>query len=385
MRIAHVTDYYLPRLGGIEMHVSDLAARQAARGDEVTVITSSPSGRRGSAAPADGGEAGPTILRLTDDFLIPHASHPMGLRAGAEAVRSGDYDVVHVHAGTWTPLSFWVALAAARAGVPVIVTIHSLWAWAHPIFLVLDRVLGFSTRGIRWTAVSAVAAQQVQRVVGGGGPVSVLPNGIDPERWSVEPSPREPDDVLVVAVMRLSRRKRPKPLLKMLRAAREQVPSSTRIRAVIVGDGPSREAMHRYLRRHGMSDWVSLPGREPRDQIRDLYRRADVFIAPADLESFGIAALEAHCAGVPVLAKSGNGIADFVLDGTDGLLCKDDADMTAGLVRLCSQPLLRRALAGHGDPRTPVSWTSTLELTYAAYREAAVMAGRPLDVVEAAS
>ena len=134
-----------------------------------------------------------------------------------------------------------------------------------------------------------------------------------------------------------------------------------------------------------MADWVSLPGRQPREQIRDLYRRADVFVAPADLESFGIAALEAHCAGVPVLAKSGNGIADFVRDEHDGLLCHDDAAMTAGLIRLCSQPLLRRALTGHRTARSPVSWTSTLELTYAAYREAAAMCARSLDDVGVAS
>jgi glycosyltransferase involved in cell wall biosynthesis len=42
MRIAHVTDFYLPRLGGIEMHVRDLAMRQQAAGHEVEVITSSP-------------------------------------------------------------------------------------------------------------------------------------------------------------------------------------------------------------------------------------------------------------------------------------------------------------------------------------------------------
>jgi glycosyltransferase involved in cell wall biosynthesis len=136
-----------------------------------------------------------------------------------------------------------------------------------------------------------------------------------------------------------------------------------------------------------MTGWVAMPGRQPREQIRDLYRRADVFIAPADLESFGIAALEARCAGVPVIAKSGNGIAEFVRDGRDGLLVADDEAMTAAIVRLCTQPLLRRALAGHAEARTsPVSWTRTLGLTEAAYEEAAVLAGREVPrVVEVAS
>lgn len=372
VRIAHVTDFYLPRLGGIEMHVSDLAGRQQALGHDVTVLTTSPS--EGVVGSTDG----PRVIRLTDGFRHPRAVHPLGLAAGARAVRADDYDVVHVHAGTWTPMTFWVALACGRAGIPVVVTIHSLWAWAHPIFWILDRVLGFARRPIRWTAVSAVAAEQVQRVIGGG--VSVLPNGIDPARWSVEPAPREPDEVVLVAVMRLAFRKRPKHLLRMLHDARREVPADVRMRVVIAGDGPSRPALERYLDRHGMSGWVSLPGRQTREQIRDLYRRADVFVAPADLESFGIAALEARCAGVPVVAKAGNGIAEFVRDGRDGLLVADDAAMTAALVRLCTQPLLRRALAGHGEARTsPVSWASTLELTETAYGEALALAGRSVD------
>ena len=381
MRIAHVTDFYLPRLGGIEMHISDLARRQYAEGHDVTIVTSSPADGCDDAADT------PTVIRVTDSFRHPRAIHPLAPFVGARVLLDGDFDVVHVHVGTGTPLAFWGALMCSRAGIPTVVTVHSLWDWAHPIFWLLNAVAGYSRRPIRWTAVSQVAARDVQRVVASGGLVTVLPNGIDPERWAVDPAPREPDEVVLVAVMRLALRKRPMHLLKMLRQARLAVPDDVRMRAVIVGDGPARPSLERYLDRHGMTGWVSMPGRQPREQIRDLYRRADVFIAPADLESFGIAALEARCAGVPVVAKSGNGIAEFVRDGRDGLLVADDAAMTAAIVRLCTQPLLRRALAGHAEARTsPVSWTRTLALTDAAYEEAAVLAGREVpQVVEVAS
>jgi glycosyltransferase involved in cell wall biosynthesis len=381
MRIAHVTDFYLPRLGGIEMHVSDLAARQHAAGHDVTIVTSSPSEGHVDAAGA------PTVLRVTEAYRRPRAIHPRAPFAGARALLDGDFDVVHVHAGVGSPLAFWAALRCARAGIPTVVTVHSLWAWAQPIFRTLNAIAGFSRQPIRWTGVSEAAAQEVRRVVRSGGIVTVLPNGIDPERWDVRPEPRTPDEVVLVGVMRLAVRKRPKQLLKMLRRARLAVPADVRMRAVIVGDGPARPALERYLQRHDMTDWVSLPGRQTREEIRDLYRRADVFVAPADLESFGIAALEARCAGVPVVAKAGNGIAEFVRDGRDGLLVADDAAMTEAIVRLSTQPLLRRALAGHGEARTsPVSWTTTLALTEAAYEEAAVLAGRPMtQVVEVAS
>ncbi|MCW2725576.1 MAG: GDP-mannose-dependent alpha-(1-2)-phosphatidylinositol mannosyltransferase [Frankiales bacterium] len=372
MRIAHVTDFYLPRLGGIEMHVGDLAARQVAQGHEVTVITSSPG--EGTTDPADG----PAVVRVTDGLRRPHAFHPQAPFSGAKELLDGRFDMVHVHVGVASPLGFWAARTASRAGLPTVVTVHSLWAWAHPIFQALDRPGGYSRLPIRWTAVSEAAAGPVRRVVSGPGAVTVLPNGIDPERWDVPRDDRGDDDeILLVGVMRLAARKRPLQMLRMVREVRRRTPAGTRLRVVIVGEGPYRSRLERYLRRHEMTGWVSLPGRQGREQIRDLYRRADVFVAPADLESFGIAALEARCAGVPVVAKGGNGISEFVRDGRDGLLVADDAAMVDALVRVCAEPALRAALAGHAGAGTvPVSWTSTLALTDDAYREAAELVGR---------
>jgi glycosyltransferase involved in cell wall biosynthesis len=381
VRIAHVTDFYLPRLGGIEMQVSDLAARQCAVGHDVTIVTSSPS--EGASDPADG----PAVIRVTEAMRRPRAIHPLAPFVGARVLLDGAFDVAHVHVGVGSPLGFWAALRCVRAGIPTVVTVHSLWAWAHPIFRTLNAIAGYSRQPIRWTAVSEAAAEPVRRVVRSGGVVSVLPNGIDPSRWDVEPAPRCSDDVLVVAVMRLAVRKRPMQLLRMLRRARAHVPTQVRLSAVVVGDGPERAAMERYLRRHRMDDWVDLRGRQTREQIRDLYRRADVFVAPADLESFGIAALEARCAGVPVIAKSGSGIAEFVRDGKDGLLVADDERMSDAIARLATSPLLRASLAGHaGAHSSPVTWVNTLALTETAYREAAALVGRGTDLgVEVAS
>ena len=104
--------------------------------------------------------------------------------------------------------------------------------------------------------------------------------------------------------MRLALRKRPHHYVKMLRRARELVPADVRLEAVIIGDGPRRAGIERYLAKHGMTDWVTLYGRATHEQIREVYRDADFFVAPATLESFGIAALEARSAGLPVIAHA---------------------------------------------------------------------------------
>jgi glycosyltransferase involved in cell wall biosynthesis len=83
-----------------------------------------------------------------------------------------------------------------------------------------------------------------------------------------------------------------------------------------------------------MGSWVELTGRLNRDEIKEVYRRADVFVMPANLESFGIAALEARAAGLPVVALLASGVRDFVRQGVDGLLARDDAELSRHIARI---------------------------------------------------
>jgi glycosyltransferase involved in cell wall biosynthesis len=96
-----------------------------------------------------------------------------------------------------------------------------------------------------------------------------------------------------------------------------------------------------------------------------------VFVAPANLESFGIAALEARCAGVPVLAKANSGIREFVDDEREGLLAATDGELVSGLVRMCRSPGLRAAMAGHNRSVPPaVTWDDVLARTESVYARA---------------
>ena len=70
------------------------------------------------------------------------------------------------------------------------------------------------------------------------------------------------------------------------------------------------------------------------DAVRAEMARSDVFVAPASLESFGIAALEAHAAGLPVVGRLGTGLSDFIEDGRSGNLVDGDRSMTDVLVRM---------------------------------------------------
>jgi glycosyltransferase involved in cell wall biosynthesis len=377
MKIAHVTDFYLPRLGGIEMQVSDLASRQHHLGHEVAILTSCPSDGHSY-------DAGVEVRRLTEHFRHPHPLHPVAPFAGIREILRRQYDVVHAHVGIGSPLAFFAAAAAARSGQPTVVTVHSLWDYYVPMFKGFDQFGRWSKLPIVWTAVSQAAAEPVRRIVRQRD-VCILPNGIDQGDWTVEPAPRDPRQVVVAAVMRLAPRKRPLHLLRILREARRQLPPDIRLRAVILGDGPDRAVVERHLRRHRMEDFVSLPGQVDRSQIRALYERADMFVAPANLESFGIAALEARCAGVPVVAKSGGGVGEFIRQGREGFLVDSDADMTAAVVRLARDVELRERISTHNRKvECAITWAEVLRRTELAYA-AATAGDRPVELSTAQS
>ncbi len=129
--------------------------------------------------------------------------------------------------------------------------------------------------------------------------------------------------------------------------------------------------MERFIRENGLTETVSLVGRRTREEIRDIYARADVFVAPANLESFGIAALEARCAGLPVVAKAQTGIREFVTHEREGLLAATDADMARQLTRIVNDPDLRERIAAHNRATpSPVDWSDVVERNVEAYRSA---------------
>ncbi len=373
MRIVHVSDCYLPRTGGIERQVHDLAARQHRRGDDVQVVTSTV----GAGRDHDGIRVVEPSSRRATTGTIRYAWS----QRGRDEVLGTRADVVHLHASAFSPLSYVSAFSLARAGMPVAVTVHSLWAYATPLFRTADVLTGWGQWPLAWSAVSDVAAEQVRRIVGAGSRVSVVPNGVDAPSWRVEALPRDPKRVVVATVGRLAPRKRPLHLLRMLRQARARIPSDIRLEALVIGDGPLRARVEHAVGRHRMGDWVRLHGEAEHAEIRSLYRDVDLYVAAATLESFGIAALEARSAGLPVVAYRDSGVGDFIRHDVDGLLAADDDEMVDGIVRLASRPAELRRLQRHNtETPPPVTWEAVLDRCDDLYAEAAELATRPAAV-----
>jgi len=354
--VMHVSDCYLPRLGGIEVQVADLAKIQAAAGYPVHVVTATPA-HSPDPAPNEGDAL--LLHRVVAPLPFELPVHPRAARALAHVLDGVAPDVVHVHVGAVSPFAWTAVVQAVRAGLPTVVSVHSMWdPFTSGMYRMLDLVR-WRTWPIVITAVSSVAARRVQAVLGARAAVRVIPNGLDPAAWLPRPlTPDRDGSVHVVAVGRLAPRKQPFTLLDTLRSAHAAPGLTRRIRATIVGDGPAQSLMRRYLARHGMTGWVQLAGRVDRQHLPALLATADAFLAPARREAFGLAALEARSVGVPVVARADNGVADFITDRREGLLGHGAPGLTAALIQLLTDTELRRRIATHNraTPPDPFAW-----------------------------
>lgn len=320
MKIVHLTDTYAPVVGGIERQIERLATLQVAAGHDVTVVTG-----RSALGPAH---------RLEDGVVVRRPVRPTRrLHALPLHVDDMDADVFHAHLSVMSPGTVQACTLLRSVGLPLAVTVHSMWPTAPMPARTVVRLAALDTSAVAWSAVSRAAAARVQAALTAGSRVDVVPNAVDTAWWT-NPSPLGVGPgISAVIVGRLAPRKR---VLPFLRALAGDWPDTLDV--TVVGEGPQSRAISRLARRSGLDDRLRMFGARSPSGIRRILHQADVFVAPSALESFGIAALEARAAGLPVLARRGTGVADFVEDGVDGWFADSDDTLAAGLRSLAATP-----------------------------------------------
>lgn len=363
MKIALLCDWFLPKVGGIELHLHDLARGLAGRGHDVRVFATCP-------GPTDVG--GLAVERLPGrrmprwGFSLCDATTRTALLA---AIARHGSDVVHAHGGTWTPAGYGGAWLCQRHGVPTVLTVHSVLDGLGPVLPAVCALIGSASWNLTWSAVGEDVARSLRPHVGGR-PVRVLPNAVDQAFWRAGARPPSRDaSVEVVAVMRFTRRKRGRELLRAF--ARAHATSRVPMRLTIIGDGFERARLEALAGRLALGPSVRLLGFRPRPEVRDLLAAADVFVLPSTHESFGIAALEARCAGLPVVTFRRSGAARFLEHERSALLVDDDAGLAAALVRLAEDGALRQRLRAHNlAAPNPYPWPAVLDAHEQAYHDA---------------
>lgn len=370
MRIALVSPYSWTYPGGVTRHIEALAESFLSDGHDVRVL-----------APFDPDDRKTRMLhrgaapqrRPMPDYLIPLGgtvgfrangavsnlmATPSGVSRMRHELRTGGYDVVHLHEPV-APRLCWDACVSANA--PLVGTFHaySTNRLSNNIANVLGARRMLNHLHVR-IAVSEAAAWTARRFFGGR--YRIIPNGVvvptaadlavpggadlgvselGVPGLSVPDlgAPKQPSDRLRIAFVGQAVERKGLPvLLRAFEALREHIP----VELTVVGANRD-EAEPLLLDDRG----ITILGRVDDAEKRRVLERADVLCAPSlGGESFGMVLTEAFAAGTPVVASDIAGYRDVLRDGVDGVLVpRGDATALAETLRdLWLEPRRRAAM-----------------------------------------
>jgi phosphatidyl-myo-inositol alpha-mannosyltransferase len=327
LRIALVTEYYYPHLGGVCEHVHFFAREARRRGHHVDVITSH----------IPGAEEQPHVIRVGRSQPVYANGSQARITLGwnlrrdvRQVLREGHYDIVHVHSPLTPVLPI---LAIEEADCPVVGTFHTYF----------DRSVGY-TLGRRFfqkrldmlsaaIAVSNSTTVALNRYFDADW--QIIPNGIDTDVFhpNAPPPPGISSDVPTILFLgRFDPRNGLTTLIDSFRRVKGRGNRGRQARLVVVGDGPLRE--HYYKQANGDKDIVFvgavLEGRP------SYYAHSSVYACPTTKASFGITLLESMACETPVVCSDILGFRDVVVDGREALMvpCGDRDALADSLVRV---------------------------------------------------
>ncbi|MBN1278840.1 MAG: N-acetyl-alpha-D-glucosaminyl L-malate synthase BshA [Chlorobiaceae bacterium] len=197
------------------------------------------------------------------------------------------------------------------------------------------------------TAVSSYLRDETLRMFSPKKEITVIPNFVDTTIFS-----RSPDSSLR-GILGLGSGKvvihisnfRPVKCIGDIVQVFHAIASATDATMLFVGDGPERSGAETSVRELGIADRVRFLGKI--DDIVPLLSLADLMLMPSNVESFGLAALEAMACGVPVIATDAGGFPEFIEHGVHGYLLQagDIAAMTEQSLRLLTDEVRHKAFS----------------------------------------
>ncbi|MCB4458423.1 glycosyltransferase family 4 protein [Leisingera sp. McT4-56] len=266
------------------------------------------------------------------------------LRLGAYARGIAPGDIVHVHLFPASAHAAMLAQAGRLRG-RLVFTEHSTSnrRRGHALGgLIDDRVYRAFEKVI---AVSgSVEAELLAARPWLAGRTTVIENGCPLAFGRLPQRPAGPRPLRIVSAGRLTPAKN---YATALRAVARLGPAAWRYS--IAGEGAERAALERQIAELGIEDRVDLMGHV--DDVPALLEAADIFLIPSAWEGFGLAAVEAMNAGLPVVASDVPGLRETVgRDGAAALLVppSDAAGIAAALQRLADDPAMRRRMGAAG-------------------------------------
>ena len=344
MRIALVSDTYVPQVNGVTTVVDRIAKVLREFGHAVVVVAPRYPGENGAA---------PDELRIPSAAFPPYPAIRLSAPKFGHVARYLDaFEPQLVHVATEGPLGLTGRRYATQRRIPLVTSYHTNFPqYARHYGVGIAEPLVW--KWLRWFHRPAVLTQTPGEAVrdelvrrGVGHPV-VWGRGVDSEQF--HPRRRSSawrrwlaggdDTAIVLHVGRLAREKNIDVLADAWTVAREQI--RQRATFVLAGEGPEAR---RLLTR---MPWVRQLGFLDRGRLAEVYASADICVLPSRTETCGLVALEAMASGLAVVAADAGGFRESIEHGTTGRLVAPD-DVTgfaAEILSLVIAPQRRAELA----------------------------------------
>ncbi|KAH9255340.1 hypothetical protein BASA81_006792 [Batrachochytrium salamandrivorans] len=363
-RVALVADYFFPGLGGVEMHIWNLAQELIKLGHHVIVITHATKDRVG--------------IRIMTRFLkVYYLPFPLFLAGNPfpgifhslpllrEIFLRERIGIVHGHQST-SAIAHEAMFHGKLLGLRTVFTEHSLYEFGEMGSANLNKLLKFTLSTCDFcVGVSECCRENLVLRAGIRDPdrAITIRNAVDPDRFRPRPemAPERPR-VNIIVVSRLAYRKGVDLVARVVPRVCERHPH---VNFIIGGDGPKRVLLDEMVERHALHSRVELVG-EVRN-VGEVLVRGSIFLNCSLTESFCIAILEAACAGLAVVSTKVGGVPE-VLPSHMIYFPLDGEEVVQGLVSAVDRALQAEpvdAFANHQEIRDLYSWKSVAEQTCA--------------------
>jgi len=332
--------------GGSGVVAAEVASALARRGHRVHVFSDAPPGRL----------QGDVAFHRVGAPAYPQLGHDLYTLALASSIidvaRTDGLDLVHAHYALPHAVSAELARQVREAEAPgraprVVTTLHgtdTTLVGIDPTFRPLTRFAVVSSDAVTVPSVWLAEATRRNLDLPDDFPIDVVPNFVDTDRFTPAPPATPP---FLIHVSNFRPLKRAGGVVRVFARVRAGRPARLRL----VGDGPERAAAFALAHQLGVAGDVELAGEH--GELPALLAGAAAFLLPSETESFGLAALEALAAGIPVVASRVGGLPEVVRDGEDGFLhaVGDVEAMAASAARLVDDAALRARLGAAARAR----------------------------------
>jgi N-acetyl-alpha-D-glucosaminyl L-malate synthase BshA len=241
-----------------------------------------------------------------------------------DVIKNNNLDLLHVHyAIPHASAAFMAKQILKKEGknIPVITTLHGTDITLVGRDKTYAPVVAFSiNQSDAITAVSDNLKEETNRTFCIEKEIQVIHNFVDVARFT-----RKPIDAfkkviapngerILLHASNFRKIKRVQDVVRIFDEVRKQLPA----KLLFVGDGPERSTAEDLARELGITDEIRFVGKQ--EQMEDILAIADLFLLTSDYESFGLAALEAMAAGVPVVSTNAGGLGEININGETGYM-----------------------------------------------------------------